>query len=39
MAVRQLVGVDLTVRENELRGVVTPAAPAVQRIRYLSGER
>jgi phage terminase large subunit GpA-like protein len=40
MAVRQLVGVDLTRRENELREIVKPgAAQAVYRSKFMQGER
>jgi hypothetical protein len=33
------VAADAERRTGELRGVATAAAPGVQRIRYLSGER
>jgi phage terminase large subunit GpA-like protein len=40
MAVRQLVGVDLTRRENELRQIVTgPKLPTVIRSKWLDGYR
>lgn len=40
MAVRQLCNVDLTARENELRGLVTPPTfKAVHRSRFMSGNR
>jgi phage terminase large subunit GpA-like protein len=40
MAVRQLVGVDLTRRENELRQIVTaPKVPTVVRSKWLERGR
>lgn len=39
MAVRQLVGVDLTRRENELREVAAPIVQKTYRSKFMQGER
>lgn len=39
MAVRQLVGVNLTTRENELRQVAAPKTPTVIRSKFMERGR